>query len=74
MSDCTSLYGRLNKLGDAASMLQRWATLAVPVSKAEKMSAEELEGKVIWGEFINTNDRPEYTEKYAKMIAKAQEA
>lgn len=74
MSDCTSLYGRLNKLGDVASMMKRWADIAVPVSKAKSMSGEELKGKVLYGEFVNTDERMEYTDKYAEVIAKAKEA
>ena len=35
------------------------------------MSAEELSGKIVIGEFYEEN-APEYTEEYAKIIEKAQ--
>ena len=72
VSDCTSLYGRLNKLGDAPTMMKRWADKAVSLSKAKGMMPEELEGKIVYGEFVNTDSRMEYTEKYDEMIRKAQ--
>lgn len=74
MSDCVSLYGRLNKLGSAPEMLKRWESIAVSKAKAENMSKEELRGKVVYGEFVNNNELPEYTERYAEVIRKAQEA
>lgn len=74
MCDCVSLYGRLNKLGDAATMMKRWEKLGVSAAKAKGMTAEELKGKVVYGEFVNNNELPEYTERYAEVIRKAQEA
>ena len=73
MSDCPSLFGRLNKLGDAPSMMKRWADISVSSAKAKTMTAEELSGKVITGEFVNVDNRLEYTAKYAEIIKKAQE-
>ena len=73
MSDCPSLFGRLNKLGDAPSMMKRWADISVSSAKAKTMTAEELSGKVITGEFVNVDNRMEYTAKYAEIIKKAQE-
>lgn len=72
MSDCTSLYGRLNKLGDAPAMMKRWETLAVSKEKAKTMSEKELQSKVVYGEFVNTDERTEYSEKYDAVIRKAQ--
>lgn len=72
ISDCTSLYGRLNKLGDAPTMLSRWVDKAVPVSKVRTMTPEELQDKVVYGEFVNTDARMEYTDKYNEIIKKAQ--
>lgn len=73
MSDCVSLYGRLNKLGDAPAMLKRWEGIAVPAAKAKTMNTEELRGKIVYGEFVNNNALPEYTQRYAEVIRKAQE-
>lgn len=70
--DCTSLFGRLNKRGNAGDMLLRWKDIAVPIEKSKTMTAEELEGKLVIGELVWRQDRPEYTELYDKLIVKAQ--
>jgi 2-oxoglutarate ferredoxin oxidoreductase subunit beta len=72
ISDCPSLYGRLNKLGDAVAMMKRWPEIAVPLAKAKNMSEEELKNKVIYGEFVNNDNRREYTQIYDEVIRKAQ--
>ena len=71
VSDCPSLYGRLNKLGSAADMMKRWEKLAVPVSAAKNMTPEELGERVVFGELVNTGARREYTEIYSEIIKKA---
>lgn len=73
-SDCPSLYGRLNRLGDAAKMMLNWKDRLVSVKQAEKMSSEELTNKVIWGEFVNNSDRKEYTDVYKENIRRAKES
>lgn len=73
-SDCPSLFGRLNRMGDAAQMMLNWKDRLVSVRQAEKMSKEELQGKVVWGEFVNSGDRMEYTDIYKENIRKAKEA
>ncbi len=73
-SDCPSLFGRLNRMGDAAQMMLNWKDRLVSVRQAEKMSKEELQGKVVWGEFVNSSDRTEYTDIYKENIRKAKEA
>jgi len=70
-TDCPSLYGRLNKKGDAAKMMLNWKDRLVTIKQAESMSSEELAGKVVWGEFVNRDDRQEYTDIYAENIRKA---
>ena len=73
-SDCPSLFGRLNRMGDAAAMMLNWKDRLISVKQAENMSKEELQGKVVWGEFVNKNDRMEYTDIYKENIRKAKEA
>ena len=73
MSDCTSLYGRLNRLGDAPTMMKRWEEKAVPLAKARTLPPEALAGKIVYGEFVRSDARREYTEKYAGVIRRAQE-
>ena len=50
VSVCPTYYGRKNKKGDAVEMLKWQRDNAVPVSKARSMSAEELKGKIVYGE------------------------
>ena len=73
MCDCPTLYGRFNKQGDAAKMLLRWKDAAVSIDKAKSMTAEQLEDKVVIGEFVRSLDRPEYTARYDAVIKNAQE-
>ena len=40
----------------------------------DTMTAEELKGKIIIGEFVNIEDAREYTERYDEIIARAQKA
>ena len=42
--------------------------------KTENISQEELDGKVIWGEFVNIDNRKEYTDVYAENIRRAKES
>ena len=72
MSDCPSLYGRLNKLGDAPAMMKRWAEITVSKKQTESMTPEELKNKVVLGEFVNDESRMEYTEIYSENVRKAQ--
>ena len=54
--------------------MRNWKDRLVSVKQAENMSKEELDGKVVWGEFVNKNDRMEYTDIYKENIRKAKEA
>jgi 2-oxoglutarate ferredoxin oxidoreductase subunit beta len=47
--------------------------IAVPVKAAEKMTPEQLQGKVLTG-VLYKEDKPEYCEQYAKLIERAQGA
>ncbi len=68
--DCPTLFGRLNKLGDATAMLLDKKERSVNVAKAKEMSPEELRDKIVIGEFANRTDIPEYTERYDELIKK----
>ena len=69
MSNCHTQYGRLNREGTAVRMIQAMKDLAVPISKAQGMTPEQLEGKWVIGVLHNT-ERPEYIEEYEKIIRK----
>ena len=44
----------------------------VSKKNAEKMTPEELEGKIITGEMYHNTERPEYTDEYAQLIERVQ--
>jgi 2-oxoglutarate/2-oxoacid ferredoxin oxidoreductase subunit beta len=46
----------------------------VPVKAAEKMTAEQLKGKVLTGVLYKDETKPEYTAEYAKVIERAKAA
>lgn len=67
ITDCPSLYGRLNGYYSPAEMMKRQESLFSNKNTAkEKITLKR-------GVFINRNDRPEYTENYYKLIQSAQE-
>jgi 2-oxoglutarate ferredoxin oxidoreductase subunit beta len=73
IDDCPTTYGRRNKFRSVVDMMKRLKDIAVPVQAASKMTAEQLEGKLLTG-VLYKEERPEYTAQYAQVIAKAQGA
>ncbi|MCH4167420.1 MAG: thiamine pyrophosphate-dependent enzyme [Megasphaera sp.] len=69
MSSCPTLYGRLNKLGSGADMMQHFKDIAVTKKQAATMSDEELADKLVIGTFVERTDRPEYAASYSRMVA-----
>ena len=70
LDDCPTTYGRRNKFRSVVDMMKRLKDIAVPVAAAGKMTAEQLEGKVLTG-VLYQEDKPEYCEQYAQVIARA---
>ena len=66
VSHCHTLYGRKNKLGGPVEMLQLQKDAAVRVEKAQKMTPEELTGKITIGTLID-RDLPVYTEELERI-------
>lgn len=50
MSPCPTHYGRLNSLNEPYDLIDDLKKRCVPVKKAEKMSADELTGRIVTGE------------------------
>jgi 2-oxoglutarate ferredoxin oxidoreductase subunit beta len=71
LDDCPTTYGRRNKFRSVVDMMKRLKDIAVPVAAAGKMTAEQLQGKILTG-VLYKEDKPEYCEQYAKVIARAQ--
>ena len=68
VTTCPTYYGRKNKKGDAVKMLEYQRDNSVSVAKAKTMTAEELKGKIVFGELYVDNEKPEYTKEYEKII------
>ncbi|MEW6667891.1 MAG: thiamine pyrophosphate-dependent enzyme [Thermodesulfobacteriota bacterium] len=66
VSQCPVQYGRVSRLGKAIDMLRHFKENSVGVARAGMMSPQELEGKLVVGEFIDT-DKPELTEEWKRL-------
>ncbi|HFQ89633.1 MAG TPA: 2-oxoacid:ferredoxin oxidoreductase subunit beta [Desulfobulbus sp.] len=73
ISNCHVQYGRRNNLGGAVEMIRRFKEQAVHVDRAEKMSAEELRGKITIG-VLTDRELPISTEEYKKVRERARAA
>jgi len=66
---CPTAYGRKNKLRTPVEMLKWQKEHAVPITAAQKMTDEQLEGKFTIGVLWDI-ERPEYTEQYQVLVQK----
>jgi 2-oxoglutarate ferredoxin oxidoreductase subunit beta len=66
--NCHTYYGRLNKQGDAVTMLNDFKDRAVPVAKAQKMSPEELKGKFVIGTLYKSG-KSEFCDVYDDVMS-----
>ena len=71
ITQCPISYGRKNKMGGAAQMMQWQKDNGVFISAAAKMKPEDLAGKFVIGE-LHQSEAPEYTAEYAKVLEQAQ--
>ncbi len=74
LSPCPVSFGRRNRMKTAPELLRWYQKITVPINRARKMKPEELEGKVVIGEFVD-RDRPglikayeEYKERAKRMV------
>ena len=56
---CPTIFGRRNRLGGPAEMVNLLKEITVPSSRAAGMTPEELAGKYVLGELVD-RDRPPY--------------
>ena len=61
ISQCHTYYGRFNISKNPVDMMKLFKENAINVKKAENLPKEELNNKIIIGEFLNT-EKPEFTE------------
>jgi 2-oxoglutarate ferredoxin oxidoreductase subunit beta len=71
ISQCHTLYGRLNKEGGPVEMMKWQREHAIPIAAAGKTPPEKLRDKFLTGVLWDI-DFPEYCEEYDKVIAQAQ--
>ncbi|NLV82342.1 MAG: 2-oxoacid:ferredoxin oxidoreductase subunit beta [Synergistaceae bacterium] len=74
VSYCHTQFGRRNKRGKAFDNIKYLRDNSIMKAKADTMSAEELKGKMIIGEFLNINNAGEYTKRYDEVILRAKKA
>ncbi|NLD05884.1 MAG: 2-oxoacid:ferredoxin oxidoreductase subunit beta [Synergistaceae bacterium] len=74
VSFCHTQFGRKNKRSRPMDNINYLKDNSVMKAKADTMTAEELKGKIIVGEFVNIEDAREYTKRYDEVIARAQKA
>ena len=67
IANCHTYFGRLNRKGDGLAMIQSYKDRAVPISKARKMTDEELEDKLVIGT-LHTTDATEFCDEYQKIV------
>jgi 2-oxoglutarate ferredoxin oxidoreductase subunit beta len=67
VSNCHTYFGRLNKQGDAVTMLNTFKDNSVPIAKASKMTSDELKGKIVVGK-VHETDATEFCDVYQGMV------
>jgi 2-oxoglutarate ferredoxin oxidoreductase subunit beta len=68
ITPCPTYYGRHNNQRTAVAMMKWQIDNTISVSKAARMTPEQIQGKIITG-VLTDRDRPEYIEQYQKLIA-----
>ncbi len=75
-TDCPSLYGRLNRKGDAAAMIMAQKERIISVDKIKESGDWSLsERMIVTGCFVDSDERREYTdiyEEYRRKVGKAE--
>jgi 2-oxoglutarate ferredoxin oxidoreductase subunit beta len=74
ISQCPTIYGRLNKMGGPVEMLKWQRDHAIPIEKVRQRWSEEtdlgkeaLGGKFLTGVFVD-RESPEFVSEYYSMI------
>jgi 2-oxoglutarate ferredoxin oxidoreductase subunit beta len=70
ISQCPTAFGRRAGFKDAGEMLKWFKANAVPFEQAQKMSENDLVGKIVVGEFVQRK-RPTLVETVYEMIEEA---
>ncbi|NIP67521.1 2-oxoacid:ferredoxin oxidoreductase subunit beta [Candidatus Bathyarchaeota archaeon] len=73
VSQCPTSFGRRIGLKTASDMIRWFKENSVPLQETDKMSPEELEGKIVVGEFVHRR-LPTLGENIHKMIREAKQS
>ncbi len=71
VSPCPTAFGRRIGLKSAAEMLQWFKENSLSLEQAEKMTEEELENKIVVGEFV-LGKRPSFREYLYEALKEAE--
>lgn len=71
VSSCVTYYGRKNDLATPVDLFNWIKSSSISIKDAEKMSASELEGKIVTGIFVHEKDKPDYNAQYDKVLERA---
>jgi 2-oxoglutarate ferredoxin oxidoreductase subunit beta len=69
-SQCPVQFGRKTGLGSAVQMMEDYKKRAITLKEAEKLSPEELKGRVVVGELLDI-EKPQMLEEVKRMKNKA---
>jgi 2-oxoglutarate ferredoxin oxidoreductase subunit beta len=64
---CPTSYGRQNKMGKPADMMEWLKEQTIDVKQARKLAPEELEGRLLTG-ILADADKPEYIAQYQALV------
>jgi len=68
VAQCPTEFGKRNRPRDPAAMLEDLRRKSVSVKQAEKMSAEDLEGKIVTGLFHRDTETAEFSSSYQSLL------
>ena len=66
VSQCPVQYGKVSKLGKAVDILRYFKENSIKTNKAKDLSPEELEGKIVIGELVDT-EKAELSEEWERL-------
>jgi 2-oxoglutarate ferredoxin oxidoreductase subunit beta len=69
VSQCPVQFGRVSKIGKAVDILNHFKQNSVRLDKAAGMSAEALQGKIVIGEFVDT-EKTELSSQWSQLRAR----
>ncbi len=67
ISNCHTYFGRLNKSGDAVTMIKSFRENAVTLAKAKDMPPDDLKGKIVMG-VMHQVQKTEFCDEYQHVV------